>query len=156
MKQDVPGFLITYPTASSRTMRTPCSANCRSQRVIRLRVAADVTSRSICSDQSAVPNEVQIRSSWPVSPMVTVENGAPGLRRKIIAMSASGGSPSGQTLSIVMNRSADDESRPCRRKSSNSSLWREMWLIIRSRSTSWCSAIRPMSSHVPKRGSMRS
>ena len=53
--------------------------------MIRVRVAGDVTSRSICSDQSAVPNDVQTRSSRPVSPIVTVENGASGLRRKIRA-----------------------------------------------------------------------
>ena len=48
---------------------------------------ADVTSRSICSDQSFVPNEVQTRSCSPVSSMVTVEKGASGLRRKILATS---------------------------------------------------------------------
>ena len=79
-------------------MRTPCSANCRSHRVIRLRVVEDVTSRSICSDQSAVPNDVQIRSSRPVSPIVTVEKGASGLRRKIRATSSAGGSSAGPDL----------------------------------------------------------
>ena len=60
-------------------------------RVIRSRVAADVTSRSICSDQSARPERRPDRSSRPVSSIVTVENGASGLRRKISATSASAG-----------------------------------------------------------------
>ena len=76
----------------------PRSANCRSQRVIRSRVVDDVTSRSICSDQSAVPNEVQIRSSRPVSSIVTLEKGASGLRRKIRATSAVDGSSVGPDL----------------------------------------------------------
>ena len=123
-------------------MRTPCSARDRSHPVMSARVAGEVTSRSICSDQSAVPNEVQTRSGLPVSSIVTVENGASGLRRKIRATSASAGSPPGQTLSSVTNRSADGDRRPWRSKSRNSALWREMWLIITSSSTSWRSAIR--------------
>src|SRR6187402_2768818 len=99
MKQDVPGFLMTYPTASNRTILTPWSAKDRSQSVISERPAGDVASRSICSDQSTVPNDVQIRSVSPVSLIVTVENGAFGLRRKIRAISAATGSPLGQTLS---------------------------------------------------------
>ena len=55
MKQLVPAFLMTYPTASSRTIRTPWPAKDRSQPVISARVAGDVTSRSICSDQSSGP-----------------------------------------------------------------------------------------------------
>ena len=119
MKQLVPGFLIDVadgvepddPDAAARR-------SCRSQSRDQAPVAGDVTSRSICSDQSAVPKDVQIRSCSPVSAIVTVENGASGLRRKIRATSAAGGSPSGQTLSSVMNRSAYGDSRPCRWKSS--------------------------------------
>ena len=48
---------------------------------------------------------------------VMVERGAFGLRRKIRATSSAGGSPSGQTLSSVMNRSAWGDRRPRRRKS---------------------------------------
>ena len=114
----------------------PLSAKNRSQPETSERVAWDVTSRSICSDQSADPNDVQIRSTAPVSSIVTVENGVSGLRRKICATSPAGGSPSGQILSRVMNRSADGDRRPRRWKSRNSGLWREMWLIITSSITS--------------------
>ena len=75
-----------------------------------------------------------MRSCSPLSSIVIVENGASGLRRKMRATSLAGGSPSGQTLSIVMKRSALGDRRPWRAKSSNSVDWREMWLIIRSRS----------------------
>jgi hypothetical protein len=59
MKQLVPGFFTTYPTASRRTIRTPCEAKKRSVSAMNARPVPDVTSRSICSDQSAVPNDVQ-------------------------------------------------------------------------------------------------
>ncbi len=72
-----------------------------------------------------MPNEVQIRSCSPVLSMVTVEKGASGLRRKIFATSPAGGSPFGQTLSSVMNRSAKRDWRPNRRKSSNAGDRRE-------------------------------
>ena len=62
-------------------MRTPWLARNRSHSVIRARVAGAVTSRSICSDQSAVPNDVQTRSVRR-SPMVTVENGRVGLAQE--------------------------------------------------------------------------
>ena len=106
MKQLVPGFLMTYPTASSRTTRTPWAARAPSQSVIMARVDGAWTSRSICSDQVAVPNEVQTRSFSPVSVTVIDENGDSGFRRWICATSADGASPDGQTLSRVMNRSA--------------------------------------------------
>ena len=82
MKQVVPAFLITYPTASSRTIRTPCDASEPSQLVISARVAGAWTSRSTCSAQSAVPNVVHIRSGLPVPSIVTVENGPSGLAQE--------------------------------------------------------------------------
>src|SRR5438128_8034084 len=112
MKQLVPAFLITKPTASSRTMRMRWEAKNLSQSVIRLRVAAERTSRSICSDGAEVPNVVQTRSCLPVSATVIVEKGGVGLRRKIRARSAERGSPFGQILSRVMKRSAYGERRP--------------------------------------------
>ena len=87
-------------------MRTCFEARKRSQPVMSSRVAGAVTSRSICSDQSAVPNDVQTRSVAPVAPMVMVENGESGLRRTILERSVAGGSPFGQTLSRVTNKSA--------------------------------------------------
>src|SRR5438132_11136800 len=96
MKQFVPAFLMTKPTASSRTMRMRWEAKNLSQSVIRLRVAGERTSRSICSEETEVPNVVQTRSYLPVSATVIVEKGGAGLRRKIRAMSAERGSPVGQ------------------------------------------------------------
>ena len=118
-------------------MRTFLDARKRNQSAMRVRVAGAVTSRSICSDQSAVPNEVQTRSVSPVASMVMVVNGCPGLRRTILERSVAGGSACGQTLSSVTNMSAYGEDRPWRWKSWNSALCREMWLIITSSSTSW-------------------
>ena len=48
-------------------MRTPWLARTRNHSEIRARVAGAVTSRSICSDQSAVPNDVHTRSVAPVA-----------------------------------------------------------------------------------------
>ncbi len=50
---------------------------------------------------------------------------------------------------------AEAERRPCCWKSRNSSLCREMWLTMRSISTSWSCASARTSSQLPKRGSIR-
>ena len=55
------------------------------------RVARARRSRSTCSDQSAVPNVVQTVSCSPLSPIMIVEKGWSGLRRKMRATSSAGG-----------------------------------------------------------------
>ena len=113
MKQVVPGFLMTYPTASSRTIRTPVAREARASRVISDRVAGDgdveVDLLRPFRGPERGPDPLLLA---PVASIVTVENGASGLRRKIRATSASAGSPPGHTLSSVRNRSADGDARP--------------------------------------------
>ncbi len=72
-------------------MCTPWEAKNRSHSTTTRLVADDRRSRSTCSDQSAVPNEVQTVSCSPVSATVIVEKGASGLRRKMRATSPSTG-----------------------------------------------------------------
>ena len=110
---------------------------------------------SICSDGSVLPNVVQTGSGVEGVPTGNVDQGR-GLRRKIRSRSAWTGTPSGQTLSSVMNRSAHSESRPRARKSTKYGERLEMWLTIRSSTRSCdCPSLRT-SSQVPNRGSISS
>ena len=110
-------------------------------------------SKSICSDGVSFPNVVHTVSCWPVLSIVKVEYGVV-LRKNILDISSWTGFESLHILSSVRNKLEYLDFLPFFKKSLKNTDCLDIWLTIKSRSTSCFSPIFLISSHVPNLGSI--